>query len=190
MNADIWDLMDAPQRAQDNQLKHCQALVSVSLIAQARVLSYIRELFKQKKDIPCSDAVKNMAEPLMDSAAALGLAMRDLNIKRRSAIKKAIPALGQISWSRSVPTEYLYGDKIQDELKATKAASNLLRRSAGYNLKRRPNSGFFPGKYSGNYSRQTRDKRSRPSLNTLGDSKGARSSGPRRQAPQDQQKRL
>ena len=181
--------MDSAQRAQDNQFKHCQALVSISLIAQARVLSYIREIFKQKKEIPCSDAVKHMAEPLMDSAAALGLAMRDLNIKRRSAIKKAIPALGQISWSRSIPTEFLYGDKIQDELKATKAATTLLRRSGDYARKRRPNSGFLRGNYSGNYSRQTRDKRSKPSLNTSGDSKGMRSSGPRRQPPQDYQKR-
>ena len=180
--------MDAPQRAQDNQLKHCQALVSISLVAQAKVLSYIREMFKQKKDFPCVDAVKNMAEPLMDSAAALGLAMRDLNIKRRSVIKKAIPALGQISWSRSIPTEYLYGDKIQDELKATKAASTLLRRSGDYARKRRPNSGFIRGNYSGNHSRQIRDKRSKPSLNTLGDSRGTRSSGPRRQPPQDQKR--
>ena len=182
--------MDAAQRAQDNQLKHCQALVSVSLVAQARVLSYIREMFKQKQDLSCADAVKKIAEPLMDSASALGHAMRDLNIKRRAAIKKSIPALGKISWSRSVPTEYLYGDKIQEELKATKAATTLLRRSGDYARKRRPNSGFSRGNYSGNYSRQILDKRSKPSIHTLGDSSGTRSSGPRRHAPQDQQKRL
>ena len=145
-------------------------------------------MFKQKKDLPCADAVKKIAEPLMDSASALGHAMRDLNIKRRSVIKKAIPALGKISWTRSVPTEYLYGDKIQDELKATKAASSLLQRSGNYNRKRRPNSGFFR-EHSGNYSRQSYDKRSKPSLNTLGDSRRRRSSGSRRQAPPDQQKR-
>lgn len=187
LNGEIWDLLNSTQRAQDTQFKHCQSLISISLVAQARILAYVRELHKEKKDLPHGDILKMLAEPLMDSASALGLAMKDLNIKRRSALRKAIPALAGINWNRSMPTELLYGDKIQEELKSTKAASALLRKPTEGYRKRRPNSGFFRGGYSGNYSRQAKDKRAKPSspLNYREDSKGARSSGSRRQAPRD-----
>ena len=98
----------------------------------------------------------------MDSVTALGVAMKDLNIRRRAAIRKAIPALASISWSKSEPSEYLYGNNIQDEIKAVKTANALLRKPSVLVRKRRPNSGFFGGSYSGNHSRQVQHKRSRP----------------------------
>ena len=125
----------------------------------------------------------------MDSVTALGVAMKDLSVRRRAAIKKAIPALSSVSWAKSEPTEWLYGNDISDQIKAVKTAQNLQRGTSTSSRKRRPNSGYFAGNYSGNYSRQSRDKRTKPStLNYRAESRGTRSAGPRRKAPPEDRK--
>ena len=62
----------------------------------------------------------------MDSARCIGQAQRELSFRRRNELKSAIPALAPLC-SADVPvTEFLFGDKLEEDLKAAQVAAKLV----------------------------------------------------------------
>ena len=156
-----------------------QQFISTALIAQARLAEALWKLAASQK--LTADEVKPLLSNLMDSARCIGQAQRELSFRRRNELKSAIPALAPLC-SADVPvTELLFGDKLEEDLKAAQAAAKLVVKPS------------FVGRASNRYQPYTKPRGG--SLNGRGGLRrgqsGSQASGQfrRRFQPQQQQQR-
>ncbi|CAG7826215.1 unnamed protein product, partial [Allacma fusca] len=110
VNSHVWRVMSAKDRTTDGKSQIIQQMVAYALVAQSRVTDSIRQLAMAQK--LSKEDVRSILAPVMDAAAALGQAHREISMHRRSQLRATLPALKPLC-SRATPvTEYLFGDNL------------------------------------------------------------------------------
>lgn len=152
MNQEIWSNLPPRARLNDLALQSHQQNASHSLVAYAQLADIIaKNSDKMPKELP-----RQLLSIIRDAANVAGNGFQVLSQKRRSEVKPHLNNEFASICSASVPVnEYLFGSDLKEALKASKAASMVVRQS----FSRRPN--FRNKPYSTNY-RQVAQSSTRP----------------------------
>ena len=96
------------------------------MAALAKQTDFMWSLAEAKK--LSKEDVKPVLASAMDAAQCIGQAHREISLRRRNDLKLVRPALASLCSSDVPITEFLFGDKLEDGLKAAQAASNLVQK--------------------------------------------------------------
>ncbi|ODM91878.1 hypothetical protein Ocin01_14805 [Orchesella cincta] len=81
----------------------------------------------QTSKIP-KDVSKSMLQNVVNAGKFLGMSMRDLSVQRRQSFKSSLSMdLAPICDNHNVMSEFLFGDNLETQIKASRANSKILR---------------------------------------------------------------
>ncbi|CAG7730423.1 unnamed protein product [Allacma fusca] len=129
VNAPMWAKMEKIHRSADARLQHLQQQISRSIVANARAAE---NLFLNASKIP-NDVLEATMRLVIDSSTALGIAFRELNSRRKAAIKSCLrdDAAG-ICDTKTVPGEWLFGENVEQDVRVVKAVGKIMKPKRGF----------------------------------------------------------
>jgi hypothetical protein len=150
VNPEVWRTL--PNRARYTDLR--LQLLSYGLVALSKIAE---ELVKNPHAVNSSVIMQHVK----DGANLLGAGFQDISARRRMDIKQHIqPEYAGICSGKEVASEFLFGDNLDEELKKSKSASELMKK-VGVNRR-----AFVPKPYSRiqnsthlNFNRPSQDNR-------------------------------
>ncbi len=102
------------------------------------------KIFGASKEIP-KDLGKELLSLSMDAGAILGLASQEISKKRKTELKPHLnKEFASICSSKNAPTEFLFGDNVLDQLKASKSAANVIKPAFSYQPRAQPYQPYKP----------------------------------------------
>jgi len=123
VNPEIWNSLPAPARVNDLNLQKTQQTISYGLITLANVANILAQ------STGASPVILGAMNCLKNGSNLLGMGFQEISSKRRSAMK---PHMAQeysgICAMKTVRSEFLFGDSLDEELKKSKATSELTRK--------------------------------------------------------------
>ncbi|CAG7719349.1 unnamed protein product, partial [Allacma fusca] len=124
VNTLMWAKLDKVPRATDVKLQNLQLSVTRGLVANSRIADL---LYKNSAQIPRS-VLKELMRFTMDSATSMGMAVRDINARRKAAIKSCIKDdVAGICDTKTVPGEWLFGDNVEQDVRVVKAVGKIMK---------------------------------------------------------------
>jgi hypothetical protein len=118
LNSELWRYLPPQVRTVDSKFQYLQQQISRALVGQARATEMILQLAGSNK--LNKEEVAGVSSLLVGSATSLGIAMREINTRRRNYLKSAYPAVAPLCHPSIPVTEFLFGDKFEIDLKAGK----------------------------------------------------------------------
>jgi len=129
VNTEIWAGLPQAIKTRDAKSQHLQQHLSRALIAQAKASERILELISKTKNAELQGVLKTQ----MDSAMAVGLAMKEINGQRKQNLKPSLLQEYAGLASAQLPvTEYLFGDNLEASLKLVKSTSKIVKSGTGF----------------------------------------------------------
>lgn len=131
VNPEIWKNPNLSKKIKmsDAKVQFVQHGISKAMIVLARCTETI---IKNAKLFP-SNIGKTITSELLDAAKLLGTSMRDLNSQRRTQFRSVLAV--DVSDTPTGKSEFLFGDNLDERVKASKASSQLVK-SDGYQQRR------------------------------------------------------
>jgi hypothetical protein len=124
VNPEIWSSLPNLVKQADARQQFIQQHLSRAIVAQSRLAEQVVEL---SSSIPKKNS-EAILKTVMDTASILGVAMREFNAKRKTNIRPSIQnEYTGICSSKSEVTEYLFGDNLEQSLKAVKSTSKIIK---------------------------------------------------------------
>lgn len=175
VNEEIWSAIPQHARIVDAKMQASQQNLVRALIAQAKAMDEVLKSVTK-------EALPAILEPLLDAAKSTALHIQFMNQKRKLSLRTFLkPEIATLCTNKTPVTTKLFGDNLEQSLKAVKATSSLARTQTPLSSPRfhpyrqstgRPNHLNFnrpPHQYpyrGGQYSRQSRQgqRMSRPSF--------------------------
>lgn len=193
VNPEIWKNSNLSKRVKinDAKIQFVQHGISKAMVVLANSTETI---IKNAKMIP-SDTGKRVTSALLDAAKLLGTSMRELTSQRRTQFRSVLAV--DISDTPAGASEYLFGDNLDDRVKASKTSSSLVK-SDGFQQRRpqrftpysRPSTQTkqFQGNYSQGTPRNSQNLNSRwpPQVRGGGQNRWKTSRPPQSRFPQHQ----
>jgi hypothetical protein len=124
VNSEIWPLLPTSIRQADYNAQHQQQQLSMVSSAVAQ----IAEKLFMSKVITTTDR-QTMLKMSLEATAILGSLTQDINMNRRQKIKPSLNSEFSGICNQTQTGEWLFGDNIAEQLKATKASSSLVKSS-------------------------------------------------------------
>ena len=124
VNKEIWPLL--PQKARQGDYSHqqIQQLTSMAAVALSRIAETV---YTAGKKIP-NEYSRDLLKMSMEASSILGSMNFELNQKRKNEIKPSLNKEFAGICSNQVPvTEWLFGDNITDQLKASKSTASVFK---------------------------------------------------------------
>jgi len=123
VNPEIWNSLPNFARMNDLNYQKTQQTISHGLITLANVA----QILAKSKD--ASPSITEAMTCLKNGSNLLGIGFQDLNARRRAAMKPHLtPEYSGICSMKSIKSELLFGDNLEEELKKSKATSDLTRK--------------------------------------------------------------
>ncbi|CAG7819067.1 unnamed protein product [Allacma fusca] len=124
VNTLMWAKLDKIPRATDVKLQHLQLSVTRGLVANSRIAE---SLYNNASKIP-RPFFNELMRLTMDSSTAMGMAFRDINARRKAAIKSSIKDdVAGICDAKTVPGEWLFGDNVEQDVRVVKAVGKIMK---------------------------------------------------------------
>ena len=126
VNPEIWSHLPPKARATDVKMQITQQSHSKSLVAFTKIANSIA---KSSKSLPAGFS-EEILKTCLDGASFSAIAFRDASQKRKQLLKPVLsPAYAGICSSKVQSNEYLFGDNLQEALKASKTANDIVKRA-------------------------------------------------------------
>jgi len=123
VNPEIWNSLPNSARMNDLNYQKTQQTISQGLIT----LASVAQILATSKDV--SPTIKEAMNCLKNGSNLLGLGFQEINSKRRMAMKPHLThEYSGICSMKPMKSEFLYGDNLEEELKKSKATSELTRK--------------------------------------------------------------
>lgn len=136
VNKEIWTNFDKNSMSSDWELRGQQELASVILTTLAKTVQFVNTNLKK-------DDADKLMNILSETITASFYLFKDMNQKRRTAIKRSLPRdVAQLINSDMKTTELLFGDNFAEQLKTARSAMSLTRPYRGrgsYRMQPYPN---------------------------------------------------
>jgi len=124
VNTEVWTGLPQLVKAKDARSQHLQQHLSRALVAQAKATEQLLTLISKTKN----SELQGILKVQMDSAMAVGLAMKEINLQRKQTLKPSLLQEYAGLASASLPvTEYLFGDNLEASMKLVKSTSKIVR---------------------------------------------------------------
>lgn len=154
VNGEIWNVLPNNIRNGDFKLQQMQIAMSQGLITLAKIADCVKS--NNENGLIPSHVAEEILQLSVDGGNLIGMGFQEINSKRRQEIR---PALNQeysgICSQRFPVTEYLFGDDLNDNLRSSKAAANVVRRATSNKTRH----SFKP------YNKPAQTFKTRPNLN-------------------------
>lgn len=126
MNPEIWGQLDSRSRVTDLKYQQLQQTMSYGLVSLTNIANFIAT---RSTEIP-SDFSKSILRISMDGANLLGAGFQQLTAKRRLEVKPHLNSdYASICTSKSLPSEHLFGNDLNETLKASKNTAGLVKKT-------------------------------------------------------------
>lgn len=123
IQGELWNSLPQKARSIDAKLQDTQKKVSQALVGTAQAMNLITS---EWKTLP-KEFRSNLSVKILSSSQCLAMAMKDLNHQRRLALRpffrKEVATVG----NNIAPSLNLFGDKLEENVKAAKAAASMIR---------------------------------------------------------------
>ncbi|OXA39203.1 hypothetical protein Fcan01_26050 [Folsomia candida] len=127
INNEIWRIIPSNARLADVKQQQIQQAFATGLSALAVITD---QVLSRKSEIP-KEVVSTVVRLAIDTGNILGDQAQQLNSTRRFDLKKYLnPEYGGICSSQVEHSEWLFGKDLSENLKSSKATSNLIRNTA------------------------------------------------------------
>lgn len=124
VNPEIWPQLKSRSRSSDLNYQQHATYISQAQIVVSRMAD---KIFAASTQIP-KEIGKELLSLSMDAGAILGLASQEISVKRKSELKPHLnKEFASICSSKNTPTEWLFGDNVLEQLKASKNAANVVK---------------------------------------------------------------
>lgn len=124
VNPEIWPQLKTRARHNDLGLQQHGSYVSQASVAVSKIANLV---FSAGRNVP-KEFSQEILKLSMDAGSILGLASQELSVKRKTELRPCLNKDFVAICSAKVPTtEWLFGDNIVDQLKASKSAANVVR---------------------------------------------------------------
>ncbi|XP_035707238.1 uncharacterized protein LOC118435361 [Folsomia candida] len=126
MNQEIWSHLPGPARFIDLNMQQNQFSLGIGLNALAQIAN---EVAKNASNIP-KEVKISILKLAIDGGNILGDQIQSISKKRRLEVKKHINSEYHGICNSQIPvSEFLFGSDLNETLKASKTASNVIRKS-------------------------------------------------------------
>lgn len=121
VNGEIWNNLPLPAKTSDAKYQAMQQNLVRSLVAQTRAMDLV------VKHSPKA-ALPPILKPQLDSAKLISVSIQDISQRRKNNLKSFMRPEYRALCSAKLPTsKYLFGDNLEQSLKAVRATSNIVR---------------------------------------------------------------
>lgn len=129
VNPEIWPQLKSRTRNTDLNYQQHANYISQAQIVVSRMAD---KIFGASKVIP-KDLGKELLSLSMDAGAILGLASQEISNKRKAELKPHLnKEFASICSNKNPTSEWLFGDNVLDQLKASKSAANVIKPAFSY----------------------------------------------------------
>lgn len=121
VNSEIWNSLPMSAKSSDAKYQAMQQTLMRSMIAQTRAMDVII------KSTPRS-TLPSILKPLLDSAKQTSIVIQDINLRRKNNLKTFMRPEYRLLCSSKLPTtKFLFGDNLEQSMKAVRATSSIIR---------------------------------------------------------------
>jgi len=124
INPELWPQLPQRIKMKDIKLQAVQRMVSKTLVSNARVT----ELMMNYSKVLPAEFLKSALELLVAGTNAAAMAQKEISYERKMEIKPYLNSdFATICSDKTLQSEFLFGSGLVETLKATKAASNVVK---------------------------------------------------------------